>query len=189
MAPHKGCVPVPAIPVCSDPITHVVKVSGSKSPSSGSVLWKNSLCCVCLELAEPLLCPFQSWGAPSGSEVLLLVLRCPSPGPHLFPPSGQAAVPWGPPSSLSACGYFIFWWALPSHSPLSFSEESWIPLTLPRGLAERLTFNFHGSASASQPCCPLWEPRALLSIWKAASLHKMCSKCKILPTFQRPHTK
>ena len=97
MAPHKGCVPVSVIPVCSDPITHVVKVSGSKSPSSGSVLWKSSLYCVCLEPAEPPLCPFRSWGAPSGPEV---PLAWPTPVPSLRP--GFCAL--GAPKLL------VSWW-------------------------------------------------------------------------------
>ena len=97
MAPHKGCVPISAIPAHSDPITHIVKVSGSKSPSSESVLSKSSLCCVCLEPAEPLLCPFQSWGAPSGSEV---PLTWPTPVPSLRP--GCCAL--GAPKLL------VSWW-------------------------------------------------------------------------------
>lgn len=80
MASHKWSVPLSAIPVRSDPVTHKMKVSGSTLASSGSVRWNSSLCCICLE-------PWNRCSAPSGSEAPL-----PWPTPVPSPRPGCCAL-------------------------------------------------------------------------------------------------
>lgn len=86
MASHKWSVPLSAIPVSSDPVTHKMKASGSKLASSGLLAGTARFVAFVLN--------------PGIAALPLLVLRCPCPGPHLSPLPVRAAVPWGPPRSL-----------------------------------------------------------------------------------------